>query len=237
VGWRAAESVLRTLLQKASANTCVEKELNMDYLACNLPTGTAKDLKDYWSEYWHGKTPEARLAQQICAFEHLIALDEDGITIGDFYQSDISSPELRRWLEFLESSKGEVKDLQNTAAFGSSYWKDADGNMRPSYWKDADGNMRLLDEVIKTKLATSPLPYIRMLRDMSTIKRRGWIKRGMDEPDVDAAHLESDASHSWAVGVIGLLFSPKVCVVLSIFLISLIRTERGHQVRYIRLDP
>lgn len=197
----------------------------MDYLACNLPTGTAKDLEGYWSEYWDGKTPEARLAQEICAFEHLIALDEDGITIGDFYQSEISSPVLRRWLGFLDSSKGEVKDLQNTAAFGSSYWK------------DPEGNMRLLDEVIKTKLATSPLPYIRMLRDMSTIKRKGWIKRGMHEPDVDAAHVESNASHSWGVAVICLLFSPKVGVVLAMFLISLIRTERGRQVHYIRLDP
>jgi hypothetical protein len=177
----------------------------LDYLACNLPTGTAKDLEGYWSEYWDGKTPEARLAQEICAFEHLITLDEDGITIGDFYQSEISSPELQRWLRFLDSSKGEVKDLQNTAAFGSSYWK------------DPEENMRLLDEVIKTKLATSPLPYIRMLRDMSTIKRKGWIKRGMHEPDVDVAHVESNASHSWGVAVICLLFSPKVGVVSPCF--------------------
>lgn len=175
----------------------------MDYLACNLPTGTAKDLEGYWKEYWDGETQEARLAQEICAFEHLIALDEDGITFGDFYQSEISSPELQRWLGFLDSSKGEMKDLQNTAAFGSSYWK------------DPEGNMRLLDEVIETKLATSSLPYIRMLRDMSTIKRKGWIKRGMD-----AAHVESNASHSWGVAVICLLFSPKVCVVLFMFDIS-----------------
>lgn len=174
---------------------CVEKQLNLDYLACNLPTGSAKDLEGYWSEYWDGKTLEARLAQEICLFEHLIALDEDGIIIGDLYKSEISSPELRRWLGFLDSSKGEMKDLQNTAAFGSSYWK------------DPEGNMHLLDEIIKTKLATSPLPYIRMLRDMSTIKRKGWIKRGMD-----AAHVESNASHSWGVAIICLLFSPKVCV-------------------------
>lgn len=68
----------------------------MDYLACNLPTGTAKGLEDYWSEYWDGKTPEARLAQEICAFEHLISLDEDEITIRGLYQSNISSPELQR---------------------------------------------------------------------------------------------------------------------------------------------
>jgi hypothetical protein len=169
----------------------------LDYLACNLPTDTAKDLEGYWSEYWDGKTLEARLAQEICAFEHLIALDEDGMAIGDFYESDITSPQLRRWLGFLDSSKKELKDLQNTAAFGSPYWE------------DPEGNMRLLDEVIKTKSATSPLPYIRMLRDMSIIKRKGWIKRGMD-----AAHVESNASHSWGVAVICLLFSPKVCVVL-----------------------
>lgn len=127
---------------------CVEKKLNLDYLACNLPTGTAKNLEGYWSEYWDGKTPEARLAQEICAFEHLIALDEDEITIRDFYQSKISSPELRRWLGFLDSSKGEMKELQNKATFGSSYWK------------DPEGNMGLLDEVINAKVATSPLPYI-----------------------------------------------------------------------------
>jgi hypothetical protein len=98
----------------------------MDYLACNLPTGPAKDPEDYWSEYLDGKTPEARLAQEICPFEHLISLDEDGITIGDLYQSNISSPELRRWMGFLDSSKEEMKDLQNTASFGSSYWKDPD---------------------------------------------------------------------------------------------------------------
>ena len=96
--------------------------------------------------------------------------------------------------------------------------------------------MRLLDEVIEDKLATSPLPYIRMLRNMSTIKRKGWIKRGMHEPDVNARHVESNASHSY-VAVICLLFSPTVGVALAIFLISLIRTERGREVHYIRLDP
>ncbi|CZS92374.1 uncharacterized protein RAG0_02786 [Rhynchosporium agropyri] len=50
-----------------------KKQLNLDYLACNLSTGTAKDLEGYWSEYWDEKTPEARLAKEICAFEHLIA--------------------------------------------------------------------------------------------------------------------------------------------------------------------
>ncbi|CZS92375.1 uncharacterized protein RAG0_02787 [Rhynchosporium agropyri] len=69
--------------------------------------------------------------------------------------------------------------------------------------------MRLLDEVIKTKSATSPLPFIRMLRYMSNIKRKGWIKRGMREPDVDKAQVESNASHSWGVAVICLLCSPK----------------------------
>merc|ERR1712225_216085 len=44
---------------------------------------------------------------------------------------------------------------------------------------------------------------------MSTIKHKGWIKRGMHEPDVDAAHVESNASHSCGVAVICLLFSPK----------------------------
>jgi 5'-deoxynucleotidase YfbR-like HD superfamily hydrolase len=175
----------------------------LDYLACNLPTESAKDLEGYWSEYWEGKTPEARLAQDICAFEQLIALDEDGINTGEDDRSAISSSELRRWMDFLDSSKGEMKELQNTAAFGSSYWN------------DPEGNMRLLDEVIKTKIATSPLPYIRMLRDMSTIKRKGWIKRGMD-----AAHVESNASHSWGVAIMCLLFSPKVGVALFIRLIS-----------------
>jgi len=82
------------------------------------------------------------------------------------------------------------------------------------YWvvlrEDPDENMRLLDEVIKNKVATSPLPFIRMLKDMSTIKRRGWMKRGMD-----LSMVESNASHSWGVAVICLPFSPKVCVISS----------------------
>ena len=83
--------------------------------------------------------------------------------------------------------------------------------------------MRLLDEVIsKNKSATSPLPFIRMLRDMSAIKRKGWMKRGMDPSGV-----ESNASHSWRVALICLLFSPKVCVTLHISLISLIGIERS----------
>lgn len=103
------------------ANVCSEKRLNMDYLACNLPTETAKDLKGYRPEYWDGKTSEARLAHEVCAFEHLIASEEEGITGGNSTRPAISSPELQRWMRFLDSSKGEKKDLQNMASFGPSY--------------------------------------------------------------------------------------------------------------------
>ena len=175
----------------------------MDYLACNLPTHTAKVLKDYWSEYWARGTPEAQLAHQICAFEHLLALDEDRETGGDFYKPYISSPELKEWLELLDSSRKEMKELRNGASFGSAYWKDPNTNMLlPAYWEDPERNMALLDEVIKTKSATSPLAFIRMLRDMSNIIRRGWITRGMEQPISD-----SNASHSLFVGLIAFLFS------------------------------
>jgi hypothetical protein len=197
----------------------------MDYLACNLPAETAKDLQACWTEYWDGETPEARLAHEVCAFEHMVALEEDGIARGDSTHPIISFPDLQRWMTFMDSSKNEMVDLQNGASLGSSYWDD-----------DPEKNMGLLAEVIEHKSASSPLPYIRMLRDMSAMKRKGWIKRGMDPSD-EETDVESNASHSWGVALICLLFSPKVWVVLCIYLMSLIRIEQSCQVRYIRLDP
>ncbi|KAH8593812.1 P-loop containing nucleoside triphosphate hydrolase protein [Bisporella sp. PMI_857] len=170
-----------------------KKQLNIDYLACDLSPDTAQKVKDYWTEYWDKKTPEAQLAHEICAFEHIIALDEDGIPGVNFTQYVISSPELQNWMKFLDASKKELTELQNAASFGSSYWN------------NPQENMRILDNVMsKDNLAESPLLLIRMLRDMSSIKRKGWIKRGMD-----SSVVESDASHSWRVALICFLFSPE----------------------------
>ena len=178
----------------------------MDYLACNLPAEAMEDLEAHWVEYWHGETLEAKLSRQICMFEHMVALKEDGIPCGDSNQSLISSPDLQGWMTFMDTSEDEILALLNGASIG------------PSYWNDPEENKRLLAETIfRDKSPSSPLPYIRMLRRMSKIKRRGWIKRGMEPSGV-----ESNASHSWGVALICLLFSPKVCVVLCVFYDSLI---------------
>ncbi len=193
--WRASKWVLYFAWDN-TANYSTEKRLNIDYLACNLPAEAAKVLEDHWTEYWEGETAEARLAHDACVFEHMVALDEDGVASGDFTQPVISSPELRSWMSFMHSSKAESVDLQNNASFGISYWH-----------PDPEESMRLLAEVIKAKSISSSLVFIRMAKHMSTIKRRGWMKRGMD-PSV----VESNASHPWRVALICLLFSPKVCL-------------------------
>lgn len=85
-----------------------------------------------------------------------------------------------------------------------------------------------LAEVInKDNPAISPLPFIRMARSILAIERKGWMKRGMDP-----SNMESNASHSWGVAVICLLFSPKVYNVLRISFISLIRIGRSPQILY-----
>jgi 5'-deoxynucleotidase YfbR-like HD superfamily hydrolase len=180
-------------------------------LACDLSPDTAQRVKDYWVEYWDKKTPEAQLAHEICAFEHIIALDEDGIPGANFTQYIISSPELQNWMKFVDASKKELTELQNSASFGSSYWN------------NPEENMRILDNVMsKDNLAESPLLLIRMLRDMSSIKRKGWIKRGMD-----SSVVESDASHSWRVALICFLFSPEVLQFSTYTSYPLTRIERG----------
>lgn len=189
---------------ETNCDACRGKRLNIDYLACDLPADTTELLQEHWREYWDGETKEARLSQEVCAFEHLVALNEDEIASGDLQQPIISSPELQRWIGCLDSSAKEMLGFYNGATFGSSYWQ------------DPDENMRLLAEVMsKDNLATSPLPFIRMARYMSTIKRRGWLKRGMNLSDV-----ESNASHSWGVALICLLFSPKACTILRISYLS-----------------
>ncbi|OBT63580.1 hypothetical protein VE03_07020 [Pseudogymnoascus sp. 23342-1-I1] len=180
------------------------KLLNMDYLACNLPLETANYLKAYWKEYWEGQTPEAQLAQEICAFEHMVALEEEGIPCEDSIQRILSSSHLQTWMALMDTSKDEMVALRNGASLG------------PSYWDDPEKNKLLLADVINTKkTASSPLPFIRMLRDMSTMKRKGWIERNMKE-----ANVESIASHSWGVALICLLFSPKdkavICAILGL---------------------
>ena len=100
MGWRAAKSVSLSLESKI-AYACAEKYLNMDYLACNLPAETAKVLQDYWTEHWDG-SPEARLAHEVCAFEHMVASNEDKITSETSTQPAISSLELQRWMRLME---------------------------------------------------------------------------------------------------------------------------------------
>ncbi len=192
----------------------------MDYLACNLPLATAKD---YWTEYWDRETPEGRPAHEICTFEHMVASDEDGVSCGNSIQPVISSPELLMWTTLLDSSKKEMVNLQNGASF------------RSSYWDQPEGSMSLLDEVVTGgNLASSPLPFIRMVRCMSAMKRKGWMLRGMDPLIED---VESDASHSWQMSLICLLFSPKINVILCISLISLIFTGRSREVLLTGPDP
>lgn len=156
------------------------EQLNMDWLTCNLPAETADQLRAYWSEYWEGITREAQIVKEICVFEHLIALEEDGIGYEDLPRPNLSSPHLRQWIKDVESSEQEIADLKNDASFGFSYWD------------NPEVNRQLLVEVIKKKSATSPLPYIRMLRDISFMKRRGWVARG-----IDPVKAESNAAHSW----------------------------------------
>ncbi|KAH8591890.1 adenylate kinase-domain-containing protein [Bisporella sp. PMI_857] len=70
----------------------------------------------------------------------MVALIEDGTASGDFTQPIISSPELQKWMTYMNSSHEEMIVLRNGASFG------------PFYWKNPEENMRLLAEVIgKTK--------------------------------------------------------------------------------------
>jgi hypothetical protein len=92
---RAAKRIPCTLLHTIDANASAGKQLNMGYLACSLPIDTGKDPENHRSEYWDRLSPEARPAQEICAFECLIGFNKDGITSVGFCQLNISFIGLR----------------------------------------------------------------------------------------------------------------------------------------------